>query len=710
MSGTPRDDEAQLRQTIHVLEEENGLLAERAEDSMLLGMISENIQPLENEADVFEQVLERISILKAIPFVACCRMNGTTLEPICSYCTFSDREEIGFPMAVVPERLEDLKQGLLTGGVAESMTCDFPDHLFRPNQVMLIPFKTQTVHNGAFLFFDDGVDRGRLASMQSLLGQVVRLAVSRHDHIYLLRELARSNKELESRVEQRTADLKETNRKLARSHETFVKVLDSMDATIYVADLKTYEILFMNQCMIDSCGKDLTGQTCYSALWNLSKPCDCCTEAQLLDAEGKPAGTVTRQEKHPVTGKYYICNERAIEWIDGNLVRLQIATDITMVKEMELQLLQAQKMEAIGTLAGGVAHDFNNLLMSIEGQATLLEMEMEANHPLLEQVKSSKSCTRSAADLTKQLLGTARGGKYEVVPVDINALLKSSSSMFGRSRHDIRIHTTLHEPPPVAMADRSQIEQVLLNLFVNAGHAMPDGGELFLETSVEDLSAERCSPHEVQPGRYIRIAVADTGTGMDEKTCRRAFDPFFSTKGPGHGTGLGLASAYGIIKNHAGFITLSSAPDKGASFEIFLPRSDRSVAPDEKKNKNPKPEGSSTILLVDDEEILLQVSSRLLTRLGYEVLVAQNGEQAIETVRQQKEAIDLVVLDMIMPGLDGGATFDRMREIRPDLPVILSSGYSLNEKAESIMNRGCNGFIQKPFELADLTEKIEKLI
>ena len=242
---------------------------------------------------------------------------------------------------------------------------------------------------------------------------------------------------------------------------------------------------------------------------------------------------------------------------------------------LEDQLRQAQKMKAIGTLAGGIAHDFNNLLMAIQGRASLVLIDLEPFHPLREHLEAIEESVRSAAHLTRQLLGFTRGGKYEVKPVDINELVTTSSTMFGRTCKEIQIYTRAQWAPMVVDADRRQIEQVLLNMFVNAWQAMPDGGKLYLETSIAHLDEAACSPHQVEPGRYVKIAVTDTGIGMDESTRQQIFDPFFTTKEKGHGIGLGLSSAYGIIKNHGGIITVSSEVGQGTTFNILLPVSEK---------------------------------------------------------------------------------------------------------------------------------------
>ena len=392
-----------------------------------------------------------------------------------------------------------------------------------------------------------------------------------------------------------------------------------------------------------------------------------------------------------------------------------IATDITerkraeMEKEkMRIQLQQAQKIEALGTLAGGIAHDFNNLLMGIQGRASLMSVELDPCHPHLEHINAIEEYIQSAADLTKQLLGFARGGKYEVRPTNINELVLSSSTMFGRTRKEIRIYNKLHNPPPVVEVDRRQIGQVLLNMYVNAWQAMPNGGKLYLETRIVTLDDEYCKPHQTKPGRYVKTSVTDTGIGMDDTIRQRVFDPFFTTKEKSRGTGLGLASAYGIIKNHGGMISVYSESNRGTTFNIYLPISDKTIhqeiTPEEKISR-----GSETILLVDDEEMIIGVGKAMLENLGYRVIVANGGEEAIEAVKNMGNEIDLVILDLIMPGIDGGKTFDRIREIHPGMLVILASGYAINGQANEIMRKGCNGFIQKPFNICELSSKVRKM-
>jgi signal transduction histidine kinase len=392
-----------------------------------------------------------------------------------------------------------------------------------------------------------------------------------------------------------------------------------------------------------------------------------------------------------------------------NMDRFVICEDVTEKTKLAQQLQQAQKFEAIGTLAAGVAHDFNNLLMGIQGRASLMSVDLDKGHPHLRHISAIETYIRSASDLTNRLLGFARGGKYEVRRVDVNRLLNASASMFGRTRKEIRIHTVLQHPPPVVSADRRQLEHVFLNLFVNAWQAMPAGGELFLETKAVTLGDAFCRTHRAAPGSYAKISITDTGIGMDESTRQRIFDPFFTTKGKGRGTGLGLASAYGIVKNHGGIITVSSEVGAGSTFSIYLPLAE-GAAEDERPEPKELLKGSETLLLVDDEEMIVEVGQAMLEALGYRVLVANGGQEAMEMVAREKDRIALVILDLVMPGSDGGRVFDHIRAIDPAMPVILSSGYSLNGQAQQIIKRGCNGFIQKPFNISELSQKIRTVL
>lgn len=401
---------------------------------------------------------------------------------------------------------------------------------------------------------------------------------------------------------------------------------------------------------------------------------------------------------------------KAIRDKDGDIVEiLCIGNDITERKQLEAQLRQAQKMEAIGTLAGGVAHDFNNLLMGIQGHISLMLMGADPSHPHYEHLKGVEEFVQRASNLTRQLLGFAKGGKYEVKPTNLNEMLAKSSDMFARTKKEISIYEKYQENIWAVEVDQGQIEQVLFNLYVNAWQAMHGGGELYLETENVRLSKEFVRPFQAEPGRYVKISVTDTGIGMDEKTQQRIFDPFFTTKDMGRGTGLGLASAYGIINNHHGIIHVFSKKGEGTTFTLYLPASEKGIEQEEKVFDMIE-RGTEIILLVDDEEMILEIGRELLNAMGYEVYTARSGTEAVELYKGKKDSIDLVILDMVMPEMGGGQVYDRMKEINPDLRVLLSSGYSIDGQAYEIMERGCNGFIQKPFNLTELSAKIKEIL
>jgi len=316
---------------------------------------------------------------------------------------------------------------------------------------------------------------------------------------------------------------------------------------------------------------------------------------------------------------------------------------------------------------------------------------------------------KSAADLTRQLLGFARSGKYEVKTTDLNELIKNQNQMFGRTRKEITIREKYEENLWAAEVDQGQIEQALMNLYVNAWQAMPGGGDLYIQTENVIIDENYIKPYKVEPGKYVKISVTDTGIGMDKSTQQRIFEPFFTTREMGMGTGLGLASAYGIIKNHDGFINVYSEKGEGTTFNIYLPASEKEVI-DEKELAEDILKGSETVLLVDDEDMIIDVGQDILKLLGYEVLPVRGGEEAIEVYKKNHDKIDMVILDMIMPDMGGGETYDRLKEINPDIKVLLSSGYSINGRATEILERGCDGFLQKPFSIMDLSQKIREIL
>lgn len=394
----------------------------------------------------------------------------------------------------------------------------------------------------------------------------------------------------------------------------------------------------------------------------------------------------------------------------------EVVRDVTEIfkaerekRKLEKQLQHSQKMEAIGSLAGGIAHDFNNVLMGMQGNASLMLLNIDESHSHYIKIKNIERYVENGSSLTRQLLGFARGGRSEVRATDLNELIKRTSSMFGRAKKEIKIHTNFLNEIWTVEVDQGQMEMVLLNLYINALHAMPEGGDLHLLSENVVIDKGPAGNLKLKQGEYVKISAVDTGTGMDKEIQKKIFDPFFTTKEKGRGTGLGLASASEVIKNHGGIIDAYSEKGKGATFNIYLPASDKEVV-QEKDLAWEIIKGTETILLVDDEEMIIEVNQEILKTLGYKTMIARSGKEAIEIYQNNKEMINMVIMDMIIPGVSGKEFYDNLKKIDPEIKVLLSSGYSISGQAAEILERGCNGFIQKPFKIRELSAKIREVL
>jgi len=533
------------------------------------------------------------------------------------------------------------------------------------------------------------------------------------------------NQELESRVEERTFELVSINESLEveinerrqveaalrESEEKFRLVVEHAKDAIFIVQDKM--IKFPNPKTIEMLG--------YTKEDLLKIPF-------LLLVHPNDVERVKEREAQSLAGKVFSttysfrisAKSNRDLWVDLNSIfilwegkpaTLNFLRDITEKKRLEAQLLEAQKMKAIGTLAGGIAHDFNNILMGILGNVSLVLSDSQEKHPDYKELINVEELVQSGTQLTRQLLEFAKGKKHEVIPTNLNRLVEKSAEMFSRTRKEITLHKKFAGNLHTVEVDQGQIEQVLVNLYVNAWQAMPNGGELYLETDNIFFDKNDAETYQVAAGNYARISITDTGEGMDEATKERIFEPFFSTKKLGMGTGLGLASVYSIVTSHGGSVHVYSEKGKGTTFNIYLPSSDKKVveeveAPIEENVK----EGSETILLVDDEEMITDVGERLLKKLGYKVLIARSGREALEVYSENKDNIHMVILDVIMPGMSGEETFELLKKKYPDVIVLLSSGYSMNGKTAEILEKGCKGFIQKPFRLKQLSQLIRSVL
>ncbi len=518
-----------------------------------------------------------------------------------------------------------------------------------------------------------------------------------------------------------STNISERNRSrkaLIDSHVRFLTVLDSIDADIYVADMENYEILLINRHMRESFGENLVGQTCYKMFRNEAGPCSNCTNDQLVDSNGKPAGPCVWEGNNSITGKWYINYDRAIKWVDGRLVRLQIATDITRIKDLEkeslriqAQLQQAQKMEAIGTLAGGIAHDFNNILSAVIGYTEIVlgdVAESTSQHRNLQEVLKAGNRAR---DLVNQILMFSRQTDKELKPVQINQIVIETLKLLRASLPTtIRIEPNLRSNSAV-LADPTQIHQVMMNLCTNAAHAMREnGGQLNIELSDTDLYGSFIEQHPyLSAGTYIKLRVSDTGHGMEKKIVDRIFDPFFTTKERGEGTGMGLAVVLGIVKSHGGTITVESTSDEGSSFNVFLPVMERE-ADTEIRPKVIMPTGTEHILFIHDEKSLVDLGFQILHRLGYDVTTRTSSVEALELFMAQPDKFDLVITDTTMPNMTGDELAGKLMEIRADIPVILCTGYSERISKDKAHEMGIKEFVLKPIIMSDLAITVRKVL
>jgi PAS domain S-box-containing protein len=540
-------------------------------------------------------------------------------------------------------------------------------------------------------------------------------------HDYILKDrLARLapaiERELQEAGERRRR--REAEEALRRAEEEWERTFNAITDPLMVIDT-AYRITKANRAMAERLGmgqKELFGACCYRVLDGLSEPPEECPFSRLL-ADKAPHATEIRMEH--LKGDFFVSVSPLFN-PDGSLFgAVHYSRDISEQKRageeqkrLETQLRQAQKMEAIGTLTGGIAHDFNNILTAIIGFSSITKMKLNKQDPLQADIDQILEASDRAAHLTRSLLAYSRKQIMAPRTVDLNDIVRNGEKFLRRViGEDVEFISSFSQAPMPIFADSMQIEQVLMNLATNARDAMPDGGTLSITTDCVVMDDHFLGLYDfAKRGVYALLSLSDTGVGMDEATVKRIFEPFFTTKEVGQGTGLGLSVAYGIIRQHDGFITCYSEPGSGTTFRIYLPLIHGEVEKDTPTPETVLPEGKETILIAEDDGASRGVSKRLLENFGYTVIEAADGEEAVTKFREYSDDIDLILLDVVMPKLNGREVYRRIREMNPDAKIIFMSGYAADIiRMDEIVTEGMK-VLSKPGMLKKLAFTIREVL
>ena len=517
---------------------------------------------------------------------------------------------------------------------------------------------------------------------------------------------------------------RQAEKALREGQQRFTTVLDSVSAYIYVADLDTFEILFMNQAMRDDFGENYVGTSCFELFENAHGVCSDSNNEKLVDENGEPTGLSTWEGINPVTKRWYLNHDRAIRWVDGRLVRLRISTDISRIKNLESErieiterLQQSRKIDAVSTMAGGVAHHFNNLLMVILGNLELMRLEVAEGSKLSKKIDTIEDSATRAADLSTLLLTYVGQTRISTQIIDLDTTLSEMVNVLKTTIRDkARLILKPSEEKAWIHADTSKTYEVITNLVNNAVEASGDQ-PLEIRISVDHRFCDRAGLDRIAPGQnlseghYVRLQVADNGQGMDEETLEKVFDPFFTTKFTGRG--LGMATVMGIMRAHRGGVMIESSPNAGTTVNVYFPETKQTVPSLQEKEVEPlkreDTRNKGTIILVDDEPMVLELGKEMLKYMGFDVLTAEDGLEALTLFEVHRDQIRMAVLDVDMPRMGGRDTIKRMRERGATFPMLVASGYTDAQSREKLGDINVDGFLQKPFRVEELKEKINSI-
>lgn len=600
------DNVQQLKERIRILEQENEFLAESREELLLLGLISEQLDAVQDEKQLLASALEKTSILKNIPFCAVIVHSDSRCQLFCSYSTFHQDDITIKQLELKPSLVNCFSEGAQVIDAVKGdklFSVHDTDANFSPEAYITIPFQSHYIPRGMFLFAFEGMPLERVSNQLILLQRTAEMIITKMDNLSLLHQLEEQNKALDKRVTEKTAELQ--------------------------------------------------------------------------------ASTAT------------------------------LKINIEQQKQLKAQFYQAQKMEAIGNLAGGVAHDFNNILTVINGYSELLLLQTPNDDPNFSRIQEIHSAGKRAANLTNQLLAFSRKQLIKPVPLNLNEQIADAEKMLQRLIGEHIDFQTILEPDLCTIqADPGQINQILLNLAVNARDAMPKGGQLTVRTREVEIGKEHKHPgFTFEPGKFVCFSVQDTGTGMDEETRLHIFEPFFTTKPLGEGTGLGLSTVFGIVQQNKGLIQVESEPGTGTTFSVFLPCCDMSLGTDnDRVTKTERGHKNERIMVVEDDANVRKLTRLVLERDGYKVILAANTSEAIEILKNSTDEIHLLLTDVIMPGGSGKDLVARAMELRPEMKVLYMSGYTDDLLAKQGILPDEVELIAKPFANHQLLNRIHTLL
>jgi len=510
------------------------------------------------------------------------------------------------------------------------------------------------------------------------------------------------------------AERKQAEKKSRASRERLEIILDSIDADIYVVDIKTHEILLANRHTRQTFGDDIVGQPCYKALVGRKTICSNCRSDLLLDENGQPGESRSWESRNPINSFNYIIFSRAVTWEDGRLVQLQVATDVTSMKQMEARLQRAQKMEAIGTLAGGVAHELNNILSGLVGYPELLLMDIPENSESRTIVDNIKQTGEKAAAIVQDMLMLARRGLSVTHTINLNQIITDclQGAELSKLKPDypfLTIRSNLASALFKTTGSADHVKRAVINLVKNAAESMPEGGVVTLSTQNIYLDHPIVGFETIPQGEYIRLRVTDTGPGVASYDLERIFEPFYSKKKMDHpGTGLGMAVVWGTVKDHGGFFDARSVEGQGSAIDIYLPVTGQNgeIEVSERSLDSYRGNGEP-ILVVDDIKEQRELATFMLKRLGYQVDAVASGKEAIEYIK--KHPVAVMVIDMILgPDMDGLDTYREILAITPEQKAVITSGFSESQRVLEVQRLGAGRYLKKPYRMEQIGAAIHE--